>query len=31
MLAGLDDTATGRAHASELMSKAQEEVEGFSA
>ena len=31
MLAGLDDTATGRAHASELLSKAQEEVEGFSA
>ena len=31
MLAGLDDTATGRAHASELLSKAQEEVEGFRA
>jgi len=31
MLAGLDDTATGRAHARELLSKAQEEVEGFRA
>jgi DNA repair protein RecN (Recombination protein N) len=29
MLAGLDDTATGRAHAAELLSKAQAEVEGF--
>lgn len=31
MLAGLDDTATGRAHAKELLSKAQVEVEGFRA
>lgn len=29
MLAGLDDTATGRAHAAELLSKAQDEVKGF--
>ncbi|WP_448856334.1 DNA repair protein RecN [Corynebacterium camporealensis] len=31
MLAGLDDTATGRAHAQELFDRAQTEVEGFRA
>ncbi|MDO4908601.1 MAG: DNA repair protein RecN [Corynebacterium sp.] len=31
MLAGLDDTETGRAHASELFAKAQQEVSAFQA
>ncbi|MCQ4628156.1 DNA repair protein RecN [Corynebacterium sp. CCUG 65737] len=30
MLAGMDDSATGRAHAAELLSKAKADVEGFS-